>query len=163
MALRPTNAFANPNYLKIGALFRELGLLSGSMKAERAPKRVAISDVLRVGKEIEPRFLAVLPAGLLQAPERFTGLDSIDDELEDILQRLKQGPITFSELRQWAVLPPKDGRRKPVPLKKSMRSFRLSPLCNTTLAELAERKGATETEIVEQLILEARVQLSDKS
>ncbi len=155
-----SSPFHDPDYLKIGALFQELGLLVGTAKRERAPKQVAIETVLRIGENIEPRFLAVLPAAILSAPERFRGLKKLPPTLTEILEDLRSGstegpdlgPIPYAELFRWAERSPKDRRRKSVVLKKRIKSFRLSPRSLLKLRELSSERGITETEVIEELL-----------
>lgn len=157
------NPFQDETYLRVGSFLAELDLLATSKPLSRAPKRISALDILKVGLSIEPRFLAVLPAALLRAPARILNQDDLPHEIREICEHLANGRVAgpsfggvaYEEFHRWALHPFADKRRKPVPLKKSMKSFRLSPRAADILRRLASKSGRTETETIEELILSA--------
>lgn len=162
--------YTDRRYRDAGALLVELGFLVSGDRKQKAPAKMRLDDIRWAGEQVEPRFLAVLPAAILAYPERFSGRVEEWPELSDVLLRLQRGersgpslgPIPFAELQRWAKLPLRDRRRKPPAVRKLMRSFRLRPDVVRALAELAKNQRESEAAVIERLVDEAaRETISD--
>ncbi len=125
--------------------------------------KILVRDALKVGEEIEPRVLEVLPAALLHFPRHFIGLGDLPHDLVETMRainaRKAEGPdfrwVKYKDALRWANHPLKDGRTKPVREHRINKTLRLHPSINRKLAVLAKKRQTTETDIVEQLIRSA--------
>ena len=69
---------------------------------------LTVSDVIKVGREIEPRVLAVLPAAIILYPESFRG--EMPADLAAVLDHIKRGVlhgpefggVKYEEMKRWA-------------------------------------------------------------
>lgn len=127
----------------------------------RPMAKLNIKDVLRVGQEIEPRVLEVLPAALLHFPRSFTNQKAIPEKLAQVIDLIRRGEntgpdlagIKYKDMKQWANIPLKDSRIVPVDQKRIMKSIRLKKSTLKVLADKAASRGMNETEFIESLIL----------
>ena len=60
-------------------------LIVPSVKA-LASVKIDIAEAIRVGTDLEPRVLDVLPAALLRFPRSFRGWDKVPDKLQTVLE-----------------------------------------------------------------------------
>ena len=138
------------------------GLLLVEGVPPRPMAKLNIKDVLRVGQEIEPRVLEVLPAALLHFPRSFTNHKAIPEKLQLVLDLIRRGETTgpdlagikYKDMKRWANTQLKDSRVVPVDQKRIMKSIRLKKSTLKVLAEKAASRGMNETELIETLILE---------
>lgn len=125
--------------------------------------KLDIAEVLRVGTEIEPRVLEVLPAALLHFPRTFLNWGALPTKVYDILEAIKRnlregpdlGGIPFKDLKRWANLELKDKRVVPANKRRVMKSLRFSPEALKALKKKAEAAKMSETDFIESLILNA--------
>jgi hypothetical protein len=127
--------------------------------------KLTIPDVLEAAELDEPRILEVLPAALLSFPKSFLHFEALPEELQVIIQHIKAGKlvgpdyrgIRYKDMKRWANMKLPDGRTKRVSEKKIGKNYRFSPETVHKLKQLREAKPATETEIIENLILQAQI------
>lgn len=123
--------------------------------------KLNLKEVIRIGLEIEPRVIEVLPAALLHFPKSFTNLKYLPKKIKLVLDHIKEdkeeGPslagIKYEDMRRWANTPLKDSRVVPVNKKRIMKSIRLSPDTLRILKDKAKQAMVSETQYLEKLIL----------
>jgi hypothetical protein len=120
--------------------------------------KVDILEALKIGTEIEPRVLEVLPAAMLRFPRSFLNWDKIPEKLSLVLECIKKnkdvGPdlagLPYKDLKRWANIELPDKRSIPVNERRVRTNWRLKP---ATLAEIKRRaieKNIDETEVIER-------------
>lgn len=138
------------------------GLLLVEGVSPRPMAKLNIKDVLRVGQEIEPRVLEVLPAALLHFPRSFTNQKAIPENLAQVIDLIRRGEktgpdlagIKFKDMKRWANVQLKDSRVVPEDQKRVMKSIRLKKGTLEVLAKKAASRCMNETELIETLILQ---------
>jgi hypothetical protein len=137
----------------------------GLLLAEGVPKKpmakLNIREVMRVGLEIEPRVLEVLPAALLHFPRSFTNQKALPDKVAVVIDHIRRGEkvgpdlagIKYADMRRWANIEMKDNRVVPVDEKRVMKSIRLKKSTLKLLSARAKTAKVTETEMIERLIM----------
>lgn len=124
-------------------------------------KRLRIDDAVWAGIHVEPRILEVLPAAVLRLSKHFDLDPEAHKELARVVDQLRRREengdaffgMPFEKIKVWAELPLRDRRVKSVSEKKVVKTFRLDPKGLKRLREEAEKKGCTETEILDRLLL----------
>ena len=119
--------------------------------------KLDIEDVIKVGTEIEPRVLEVLPAAMLRFPRSFLNWDKVPPKLQLVLDCIKknkeEGPdlagLPYKDLKRWANFQLPDKRSLPVNERRVRTNWRLKP---ATLAEI--KRLALEQEIDETAVIE---------
>lgn len=128
---------------------------------ESAPTvKLDIAKVLKVGTEIEPRVIEVLPVALLHFPRTFINWRALPEKVKEVLAHIKKGAetgpdlagIPYKAMKRWASLNMKDKRVKPISERRVMKSLRFRPTTIAALRKKAEAAGITETEFIERLI-----------
>ncbi|RIL08837.1 MAG: hypothetical protein DCC75_07935 [Proteobacteria bacterium] len=122
--------------------------------------RVAVSDLLWVAEQIEPRVLEVFPLAFIHYPKSFTDKDKIPPGLQQVIQALKlnlrEGPnfggIPFETFRRAADIRLEDRRLKPLEDRKVARTFRLKTSILKKIKEEALARGISEAAYVESRI-----------
>ena len=122
--------------------------------------KLKITDVIWVGKHVEPRALEVLPAALLHYPSRFVNLEKMPKNLKIILAAIREGKecdvvfhgIPYSKMKHWADTTLPDKRTKPEKDKKQIKSFRLSKDSIKHLKERAASLGKSESAVLDEII-----------
>jgi hypothetical protein len=152
-------------YHKVMGFMVAKGFLSTNQTINPQPNaRIAIEDAIWAGKEVEPRILEVLPAAVLRLPDHFIGDLSLFTDLAAVLKAMRalsaEGPdfygISYKKCLQWLDLPLRDKRTKVFQQKRKIKTFRLRPETLSLLKELAQSTQRTETDLVENLILNLR-------
>ncbi len=135
---------ADMRFKKTIALLTAKGLLQTNQDIPaRTGTKLDLKDALWAGRNVEPRILEVLPAAILHYRANFLSLENIPNELNEVLQairnNLEHGPnfegIEYLKMKNWANLPLKDKRTKPVNEHRQKKTYRL-PL--KTLKKLQE-------------------------
>lgn len=124
-------------------------------------RTIKLSNALKAG-DMEPRILAVLPAAMLRSKRSIEIDISLPKDLKSTIDALKAGKadhpdfrgIPFSEIKRWSNLKTNDKRSKPQDEKRILKSFRFKPETIKILKDKARELGQTETNIIENLILE---------
>lgn len=137
------------------------GLLLAEGVPTKPMAKLNLKDVMRVGLEIEPRVLEVLPAALLHFPRSFTNQKALPEKVRMVVDHIKRGErvgpdlagIKYSDMRRWANTEMKDNRVVPTDERRVMKSIRLRKSTLTVLKEKAKSAKMTETEMIERLIL----------
>lgn len=127
--------------------------------------KLSMPDVLEAAELDEPRILEVLPAALLSFPKSFLHLEALPEELQVIIQHIKAGKpigpdyrgIRYKDMKRWANMRLADGRTKRVSEKRIGKHYRFLPKTVNKLKQLGEASPSTETEIIENLILQAHI------
>lgn len=120
-----------------------------------------LDDLIWVGYYILPIVLTQVPAVVLRFPRYFKPDPTRHRDLLEILKLLKQdadsGPsykgVSYSTVKQWVTHPLRDGRLKPVALKRKSRTFRLHPETLSRLQAIAHAKTCTLTEALEKAVV----------
>lgn len=123
--------------------------------------KLQIKEVIRIGLEIEPRVIEVLPAALLHFPKSFKNLKDLPKKIKIVLDHIKEdkleGPslagIKYEDMKKWANMQLKDSRVVPVNKKRIMKSIRLSPEAIKILKNKSKEAMISETQYLENLIL----------
>ncbi len=111
------------------------GLLFAPNIPPKPLAKLNLKEVIRIGLEIEPRVIEVLPAALMHFPKSFTNLKALPKKIKVVLEHIKEdreeGPslagINYEDMKKCANMPLKDSRVVPVNKKRIMKSIRLSP------------------------------------
>lgn len=152
----------DPRFLETCGFLVAKGFLKTNMDVPLLPnKRIRLDDALWAGQHVEPRILEVLPAAVLRLEKHFDfdplRYPDLAETIEHLRQGDKKGPefrgMPFEKLRQWVNFPLPDKRMKKLAEKKILKTFRLDPRAVARLKEMAKKKGVTETELVEGLIV----------
>ncbi|MCO6431598.1 MAG: hypothetical protein J5J00_12115 [Deltaproteobacteria bacterium] len=144
---------------------RVIGVLSGlgflvapGMKQTPAAK-VDFMDALKVGMELEPRVLEVLPAAVLSYPKTFLHFEKAPQVFRAIVDALRYGrtgpdfqSISFQRFYEAADRATGSSKRKIVSERKIPRTFRLSASALKALSSRAKMLGIGRTEYLERLI-----------
>ncbi len=126
--------------------------------------KINIQDVLWTAENVEPRVYEVLPAAMIHFPKTFIGLKNLPNELNTIVKCIKNGKtpekiewkgIKFKNMVRWANKPLKDKRTIKLSEMKKNRTFSFSADTNLKLREVAKSKKISETELLQQLVLQA--------
>lgn len=132
----------------MGRFVREGLLVVNHPVAENA-EPVAIADVLWAG-EVEPRLLELLPALIVKRPGLFSDVTPLPADLAGAVAELRRDrePPTFRgipgrDVHRWLT---RVGRKGKVPAR--LKAFRFTPEDQRLLEHLAEKLGATETEVI---------------
>ncbi len=139
------------------------GLLVVNRRLAPFRGQIPIKELLRAGREIEPRVLEVFPAAYLHFPRSFCGHHDIPPGLLAVIEAIRRKEQTHADYRgipyaamlRWAEHPLKDGRTKPLGEIRHNKTLRLHPRAIERLAALAVRRGKSETAVIEELLLEA--------
>lgn len=129
----------------------------------RPSQEISIATALRVGRELEPRVLEVLPAAIIHFPANFTSIDAMPKELRLVVDAInkdrKEGPdfegILYQAMKRWANIPLPDKRVIPAKEKRQMKAFRLHPDAIRELKKRSKKSGISEAQILDQLLLGA--------
>jgi hypothetical protein len=140
------------------------GLLIAPNITPRPLVKLDLKAVIRVGLEIEPRVIEVLPAALLHFPKSFRNTKKLPKKIREVLDHIQEdrtdGPslagIKYEDMRRWANTPLKDLRVVPENKRRIMKSIRLSPDTLKILKTKAREAGVSETEYIENLICSAQ-------
>ncbi|MCO6432567.1 MAG: hypothetical protein J5J00_17065 [Deltaproteobacteria bacterium] len=129
----------------------------------RPSQEITITAALRVGRELEPRILEVLPAAIIHFPASFTSLNAIPRDLQRVIYAIskdaKEGPafegIPYQVMKRWANTALPDKRVVPASERRRMKSFRLHPDAVQKLKTLCKKRGLSESEVLESLLTKA--------
>ncbi len=140
------------------------GLLFVDGILEKPSVKLDLAKVLRIGTEIEPRVLEVLPAALIHFPKTFLNWAALPEKVAAVIASIKNnsdtGPdlagIPYKAMRRWAHFQMKDRRTVPLNERRVMKSVRFRPSTLIKLKERAKAAGLTETEYLEELICSHR-------
>lgn len=138
------------------------GLLFVDEVEPNATAKLDLQQVLKVGTEIEPRVLEVLPAALLHFPRTFTNWEALPDKVKEVVAQMKSnaatGPdlagIPYASMKRWADRQLPDKRTTPISERRVMKSLRFKPQTLMLLKERSEAAGVSETEFLERLVNE---------
>ena len=128
----------------------------------RPSQIITLAAALRVGNELEPRVIEVLPAAIIHFPKNFTHLQKMPKDLQSVIKAIvsdrEDGPslngIAFENMKRWANIELADKRVVPARKKRRMRSFRFSPEAIYFLKKCAKERRLSETELLETWILD---------
>ena len=125
--------------------------------------RISVKRAVRVGLELEPRVIEVLPAAIIHFPRSFVDLDAMPEKLREVVGRIRAGKgsgpslasIPYTAMKRWADMELTDKRVVPVSHRRVMRSYRFHPDALARLKRIAQLNRTTETEALERLIEQA--------
>jgi hypothetical protein len=152
----------DPRFLGTMGFLVAKGFLKTNLEVPLLPnKRLRIADAIWAGMNVEPRILEVLPAAVLRLAKHFDLDRAKHKELAEVVEQLRKQEkngtnfcgMPYEKIKQWADLPLRDKRMKPMTEKKIMKAFRLDPKALVRLKEKALEKNCSETEILESLLL----------
>lgn len=155
----------DPRYLQVMGFLISKGFLRTNQDIIQLPKRhINIDDAIWAGKTVEPRILEVLPAAVLRLPRYFDFDPEKHSYLKTVTDQLKAYKplaidfygIPFKNMKVWINFPLLDGRIKPLEEKRALKTFRFKPDTILCLKNLAKQEGASETEIIENLLFKKR-------
>lgn len=127
--------------------------------------KITIQDALWTAENVEPRVYEVLPAAIIHFPKTFIGLKNLPQDLNAIIKKIKNRKTPDQEewkgmkiknMIRWANIRLKDKRTIRLSEMKKNRTFSFSSEANKRLKENAKNKKMSETEFLENLILQVR-------
>jgi len=141
------------------------GFLKTNLEVPLLPnKRLRVDDAIWAGLNVEPRILEVLPAAVLRLKSHFDADPVAHKDLVQVVDQLRRREeigeafygMPYAKIKIWADLPLCDTRVKPISKKKVAKTFRLDPFALECLKKAAQKKGCTETDILEKLLVQTQ-------
>lgn len=139
------------------------GLLLANKPMKPYFGKINIQDALWTAENVEPRVYEVLPAAMIHFPKTFIGLKNLPKDLGAIIKDIKNrktpekeewNGIKIQSMIRWANRQLNDKRTTKLSEMKKNKTFSFSLMVNEKLKGLAKRKKISETEFLEQLILQ---------
>ena len=152
----------DPRFLDTMGFLIAKGFLRANFEIHLLPnKRLRIEDAIWAGQNVEPRILEVLPAAILRLSKHFDLDPKNHPDLARVVDHLRRRDekgeafcgMPYEKIKMWAEFPLRDKRMKTLTEKKVSKTFRLDPAAIERLRKLAEKRGSTETEVLEMLLL----------
>lgn len=122
--------------------------------------KIDIKAAIKVGTQVEPRVLEVLPAAMLRFPKSFLHWENIPEKLRVVLECLKKnldegpdlGGLPYKDLKQWADFELPDKRTVPNNEKKVKKYWKLRPAIIAEIKRRADIQGISEGQVIEALL-----------
>jgi len=155
----------DPRYLKVMGFLVAKGFLYTNTKIPLNPnEHINLKEAIWAGRFVEPRILEVLPAAYERFKKHFSGDADTIEKLEQIIDGIKRKNnhkiefygISIEKIMPWFFIQLRDKRSKPFDKRKVSKTFRFKPETVDILKSLKEQSGQSETEILENLIADAK-------
>jgi len=165
LAIQDNKRRLDPRYLKVMGFLVAKGFLYTNKKIPLNPnEHINLKEAIWAGRFVEPRILEVLPAAYERFKKHFSGDAETIEKLEQIIDGIKQKNhhkiefygISIDKIMPWFFIRLRDKRSKPFDKRKVSKTFRFKPETVDILKSLKERSGQSETEILENLIADAK-------
>ena len=158
----------DPRYLKVMGFLVSKGFLHTNTVIPLCPnEHIILKDAIWAGRNVEPRILEVLPAAYERFRKHFSGNVDTIDELDKIINCIKQEAnhnivfhgIPIEKIKPWFFIRLRDGRSKSLDKRKVSKTYRFKPETVRILKTIKDATGRSETEILESLVAESRINL----